>query len=230
MSTDLRNRIIIFFFVLVAAIVFLLPTVFREAFSSRTWVSGPISLGLDLSGGVHLAYDVQTKEAVKSRLQTMGNGIRSALRAEKVPVVKVGVNQSDQVEVTLLNDRSEQKARDSITQNYKELSFVEKQSDDGERIKLVYGISAAQAQRIEDESVGQSIETLRNRVDQFGVSEPLIQKVAPGRHRDSGVRTGRLASVGSTRCRCAATEGAERKSHARDCGPSAAFTRWRDAA
>ena len=181
MATELRNRLIIFFGVLALGLVFLAPTVFKDAFANRTWISKPIALGLDLSGGVHLVYEVQTDEAVKSRLQSFGNSIRSSLRTDKVAVVRSAVNAKGQVEVVLLNDRSEEKAKTTIATDYKELTFVSRESDEGERIRLVYNITPAQAQKIADESVGQAIETLRNRVDQFGVSEPLIQKLGEKR-------------------------------------------------
>ncbi len=181
MIEQVRNRLIVFVGVLVIALLFLAPTAFRDAFKDRGWISKPISLGLDLSGGVHLVYEVQTKEAVKSRLQSTGNGIRSALRTEKIPVVRVGTTDANELELTLLNERVEERVKAVITQSFKELSFVEKRPDTGERIKLAYNYSMGQSARIEEESIGQAIETLRNRVDQFGVSEPLIQKVGSNR-------------------------------------------------
>ena len=181
MENELRNRVILFVAVLAVAVMLLLPTALREDFKDSRWLPKPIALGLDLRGGVHLVYEVQTKEAVKSRMQSTANAIRSTLRNEKVAVVRVAANDRNQVELTLLNERGEQRAKDAVMNSYKELSFVERQSDEGERVKLIYGISDIQSVKIEDESVGQAIETLRNRVDQFGTAEPLIQKLGAKR-------------------------------------------------
>ncbi len=199
MESELRNRIIVFFAVLVAGLIVLLPTIFQfggalkekyslplpdgmnEVFKDSKWLPQPISLGLDLRGGVHLVYEVQTKEAVKSRMQSTANAIRSALRTDKVAVVRVAANDKNQVEITLLNKQGEEKAKNTVLNGFKELSFVGSQADEGDRVKLSYGISEVQAAKIEDESVSQSIETLRNRVDQFGTSEPLIQRVGSKR-------------------------------------------------
>ncbi len=165
------------FAVILLAIAFVLPTIpgFRESFKEHTWISKPIALGLDLSGGVHLLYEVQAKEAVKSRLQSMGNSIRSELRKEKVAAKKVSVNDLPQLEISLLSDRGEQTATDLISNKFKELVFVEKKTEDG--LKLVYGFSPRQADSIEDEAVSQAVETLRNRVDQFGLAEPIINRI-----------------------------------------------------
>ena len=176
-----RSRLGLLAGIIILAIVFLLPTVAKDAFKNRAWISKPISLGLDLSGGVHLVYEVQTKEAVKSRLIGMGNSMRTALRSDKIPVVRTGLNAIEQLEVTLLNDRSEEQAKNLLSAQFKEVSFVTRDLDTSGRLKLVYALSEVQAQHIEDESVTQAIETLRNRVDQFGVAEPLIQKVGQKR-------------------------------------------------
>jgi len=175
MEKNVRQRLIVFLVVLIAAILFLLPTFFREGFV-KPWISKPLSLGLDLKGGVYLVYEVVTSEAVKSRLLNIVQTIRSDLRDEKIATTKAVVNDKNQMEITLLSVRAVDKARDKIKDAYPNLIFVE-QLNEGERVKLVYRISEGEAQRIEHESVRQAVETLRNRVDQFGVAEPLIQQV-----------------------------------------------------
>jgi preprotein translocase subunit SecD len=163
------------------ALVFLVPTAFRSDFKDQAWISKPISLGLDLSGGVYLVYEVQTKEAVKSKLQSLGNAIRAELRDGKVAVKRVVATPENTLDVTLMSALSEDKAKEVIVNKYKEISFRERSVDDGGNPKLTYGYSEVQAARIESESVDQAIETLRSRVDQFGVSEPIIQRVGEKR-------------------------------------------------
>lgn len=175
MNFDIKKRLVIFFGVLVIALLFLAPTVFREEMKGMNWLSKPISLGLDLSGGVYLVYEVQTKEAVKSRLQQLGNSIKANLTTKKIPVLRPRVNDLNQIEVPLVSDLSLENAKKTIDEEFREISFVSK-SDEAGKIKLVYGISEQQAEKIEHDSVTQAIETLRTRVDQFGVAEPLIQR------------------------------------------------------
>jgi len=180
MATDLKKRTIIVGASIVVAILMLLPTLFRDSFAGVKWISKPISLGLDLSGGVHLVYQVQTKEAVKSRLLGIANAVRSDLREQKIAVTRVKVNERSQIEISLLSGSRLEQAKQLIAEKFREVSFVESPSE-GSGAKMVYGVTAEQITKIEGESVTQAIETLRNRVDQFGVSEPVIQRVGTDR-------------------------------------------------
>ena len=182
MQAKVKQRVVIFFAVVLAALVFLVPTFAPDVFrkGGQSWISKPLSLGLDLKGGVHLVYEVVTREAVKSRLLSMAQRMRSELRDQKIATTRAVANDQLQIEVTLLSGRSVDRAKEIIQGEMREALFVE-QVADGERVKLVYTISPRQIDEIERESVNQAVETLRNRVDQFGVSEPLIQRVGEKR-------------------------------------------------
>jgi len=179
MGTSLRNRIIIFFAILLVAFAFLAPTIWRDAFGDR-WISRPISLGLDLSGGVHLVYEVETREAVTSRLQTTATAIRSYLREQRIAVTRARVNQANEIEISLLSDRLADDAQNRIGERFRELSFLRQTTSNG-TATLHYGMPQAEAERIEREAMNQAVETLRNRVDQFGVAEPIIQRAGATR-------------------------------------------------
>ena len=180
MDSDVQRRGVIFLVVLLVAGLFLLPTLFKDNFKEIDWISKPINLGLDLSGGVHLVYEVEAAEAVKSRLQAMTNSIRSDLRKKKIAVTRAKVNDNNEVEITLFREKSAEDAKKLIEDSYRELSFKDTNLKAG-RTVLVYGISDKQALAIERSAIDQAVETLRNRVDQFGVAEPLIQKVGTKR-------------------------------------------------
>jgi preprotein translocase subunit SecD len=171
---DTFQRTLIVGVAVLAAIASLLPTVFRDNFL-KSWPTKPIAMGLDISGGVHLVYSVKTSEAVKSRLQSMLSGIRSKLRERKIAVAQSTVGADNTLQVTLLSDTFIEQAKAVVPDVAPDLSFVS-QSFDGARPTLVFSITPAFAQRIEKEAVDQAVETLRNRVDQFGVAEPLIQR------------------------------------------------------
>ena len=111
MGSDIKRRLIIFSSVVLVAIIFLLPTIFKQQFKDIDWISKPIGLGLDLSGGVHLVYEVESKEAVKSRLQVTANSIRSDLRKAKVAVTRVVVTDKNTVEFTLFREKTAAEAR-----------------------------------------------------------------------------------------------------------------------
>lgn len=179
-SIDLRNRLIVLGVVVALAILFLLPTIMPGMMQGKTWLSKPLLLGLDLSGGVHLVYQVETGEAVKGRLQTTGNSIRSDLRQEKIPILRVQALDSGTLEFTLLSDSLAEKTREKIEADHRELIFKEKTEDSG-RFKISFTVSEKYKSEIANNSVHQAIETLRARVDQFGVAEPIIQRVGSDR-------------------------------------------------
>lgn len=197
MGSDLNRRLIIFALVFLAAILFLVPTLSTiasgEKFTS-SWISKPLSLGLDLRGGVYLLYEVQAKEAVKSQLLTVGQNICSSLHSEKIGCKK-GVNENFELWIELLTERHTEKVKAKILNDYKEVSFLRLDTSSG-KARLFYGVGEAEAARIEGYAIDQAIETLRNRVDQSGVAEPLIQKMGtkrialqmPGHHDIEAVK------------------------------------------
>lgn len=179
MNSDVQRRLITFFIVVLAAAALLLPTVYKEQFGSG-WISKPLALGLDLKGGVYLVYQVETKQAVTGKLQSLAQMIKSELASQKIAILRPKVNDKQQIEVPLVTDLSTEKAKSAVQDKFPELGFLTKVSEEG-RTKLVYGFSEETARRIERDSVTQSIDTLSNRVNQFGVAEPLVQRAGEDR-------------------------------------------------
>ncbi len=183
MLENLRNRGIIVAVVIIFALVMLVPTIKKavgsikgETVTLGDWVSKPINLGLDLSGGVHLIYEVQVDEAVTTRLQGIGTNIRSTLREEKIPVKRAALDKSKNLEVVLLNDRHLDKVKTTIAQTFPTLNLLDTRSEANGAVALTYALNEVEAQNVKLKSVDRAVETIRARVDQFGLSEPLIQK------------------------------------------------------
>jgi preprotein translocase subunit SecD len=186
MNEGLRNRLLVVIGAVVFAAVCLLPNLdpqkFKDEKGESRWLSEPIKLGLDLRGGVHLMYEVQTKEAVKSRMSSVIQAIRVAFRDDKIAVTRAVVTENNGIEITLLSARNVERAKQIVTENYRDqLSFVEQRAADGERVTLVFSVPPLASAQIEKDSVQQAVETLERRVNQFGVAEPLVQKVGEDR-------------------------------------------------
>jgi len=179
MNSESKKKLIIFVVTLVAAALFLAPNFSKETFKGG-WISRPLNLGLDLVGGVHLVYEVQTKEAVKSRLQAIANSIKAELRADKIAILRTRVSDDYKLELTLVSSRQLEALKTKVADSYRDLSFVGV-ADESDRPRVTYDFSEQNAIKIEDEAVNQAIETLRNRVDQFGVAEPTIQRSGQNR-------------------------------------------------
>jgi preprotein translocase subunit SecD len=174
MIRDTFQRMLILGVAIVAAIGCLLPSIVGDSFT-KEWPTKPLAMGLDISGGVHLVYGVQSGEAVKSRLQSMLTGVRAKLREKKIAVASGKVGADNSIRVGLLSDLSVEQAKAAVADFSSDLSFAELSNDEG-RPTLVWTVSQTTQEKIEREAIEQAVETLRNRVDQFGVAEPLIQR------------------------------------------------------
>jgi preprotein translocase subunit SecD len=146
------------------------------------WLSYPlkekIALGLDLQGGMHLVLEVKVEKAVEASLDRIADDIKRDITEEDLEVDRVKVLFSTrQVNIRMVDNLDLPPVK-TILGNYPFLSMV---SEDSDGLGLVYQMSLDQVKQIEQNAVSQGLETIRNRVDQFGVSEPTIQ--AQGENR-----------------------------------------------
>lgn len=179
MAKDIQQRTLVVGATIVAAVLTLLPTILRDNFTQK-WFTKPIALGLDISGGVHLVYNVKASEAVTSRLQTTLQSVRADLRAKKIAVAQSSIGSDNSLNFTLASDLSLEEAKKVVADKAPELSLSASQIDAG-RPRLTYTFSEKVAKNIEVEAIDQAVETLRSRVDAFGVTEPLIQRSGENR-------------------------------------------------
>jgi preprotein translocase subunit SecD len=131
-----------------------------------------ITLGLDLQGGIHLVLEVEEDRAVEIAVDRSVNAIQDQLVEKKIPVESVKRTGSSRV--TLHFQKSDLKAESQkIMEDFP--SFYEAESA-GSADSLVYELRENETKRIKDSAINQALETIRNRIDQFGVAEPLIQR------------------------------------------------------
>ena len=146
------------------------------------WLSYPlkekIALGLDLQGGMHLVLEVKVEKAVEASLDRLADDIKRDITEEDLEVDRVKVIFSArQINIRMVDNLDLPPVK-TILGNYPFFSMV---SEDSDGLGLVYQMSLDQVKQIEQNAVSQGLETIRNRVDQFGVSEPTIQ--AQGENR-----------------------------------------------
>ena len=150
--------------------------------TTPSWLSSigasPLKLGLDLSGGVHFLLQVDTKAAVQKRLEVYTSDVKKTLREEKIRGT-VRRAPDGRILASFATTELRGQAIDAIgkTMGTLERELVER---DGQQAVL-FGIGEAQIREMEDYAVSQNLTTLRNRVNELGVAEPLIQK--QGRNR-----------------------------------------------
>ncbi len=148
--------------------------------ATPSWLSGlgasPMYLGLDLRGGVHFLYQVDMAAAVKQAENRYNSDVRGALRGAKIRYKSVSFDDGA-IKVVLRNDKDKQAAIAIVDNEFRKLNMQE----DDELPVLFLRISEAEIKAIKKFALAQNITTLRNRVNELGVSEPVIQQQGDSR-------------------------------------------------
>lgn len=138
----------------------------------------PLKLGLDLRGGVRFVLEVDMQKAIAQRLESTTIEIRRALRKEKVPVQ--GVKQTDEGLLLHFSDTDNRdKASRIITNMTREFNALPFIDDQGAALSLKY--TETQRNEINQYAVGQNLTTMRNRINELGVAEALVQSQGANR-------------------------------------------------
>jgi preprotein translocase subunit SecD len=130
----------------------------------------PMSLGLDLRGGVYVLLEVDMESAIDSRMQTYSQDFADRLRERRIRSRPEVVDQA--VLVRLQNAEDLDAARDAIRDADSDVLILD--GADGRSLRV--RMSETQIRARQDFAIEQNITTIRNRVDQLGVSEPLVQR------------------------------------------------------
>ena len=133
----------------------------------------PMYLGLDLRGGVHFLLQVDMKSALNKALDGDAGDMRSMLREKDIPYG--GITRDGQMlTVKFRNAESRSKGEDQIKLHFDSLLLNEE--DAGKDFLLHATLKPTEKTRIQDAAVQQNLLTLRNRVNELGVAEPVIQQ------------------------------------------------------
>lgn len=150
--------------------------------NSPRWLTSigalPMYLGLDLRGGVHFMLQVDMKGALSKALDRFSTDIRGSLREKKIPYAGLD-KQGAQVVVKFRDAASRSRAEAEISKVYEDLSLREQNV--GDEFHLTAALKPEAQKRIQDSAVQQNITTLRNRVNELGVAEPIIQQAGADR-------------------------------------------------
>ena len=133
----------------------------------------PMYLGLDLRGGVHFLLQVDMNAALSKALDAAAGDIRSALRDQNIPYS--GVNREDKTLTVKFRDTdARSKGEAEIKQRFNDFTVSEK--DENKEHNLLVTLKPVAERRIQDSAIQQNLVTLRNRVNELGVAEPVIQQ------------------------------------------------------
>ena len=150
--------------------------------TTPAWLSDygaqPMKLGLDLSGGVHFKLEVDVNAAIERRMEFYLSSTKRVLREERIRGF-VTLNEQDKVEMRFKTEALREQAREVIVENSPELALD--RVDETDSWNLFAAMSEQTRKEIADYAVSQNLTTLRNRVNELGVSEPLVQRQGQNR-------------------------------------------------
>ncbi len=132
----------------------------------------PMKLGLDLRGGVHFLLEVDMSKALEQRLETATADVRRNLRDNKVPFNTIRQNK-DNIIVSFANNNDRDQAISNLRRMGNDFSLQPIASDEGPILQMRY--TEARLQEISQYAVNQNLTTLRNRINELGVAEALVQ-------------------------------------------------------
>jgi preprotein translocase subunit SecD len=173
MSRNLKWKLLLILFITAVALIYLAPSVVGEirGFLGKILPQRKIHLGLDLQGGMHLVLEVEAQKAVESYVERMRGDLKEDLKRKRIYAPRIERVNGDRLSLEVLGEKG--KFDEFIENNYPILEEIDVQ-DQGKYFKVILEMEEKQAEYLKRYAVDQALETIRNRVDQFGVAEPDI--------------------------------------------------------
>jgi len=157
--------------------LYLTPTLVSKL---PSWWSGhlpkeKIHLGLDLQGGTHLVLEVDTVKALEGSLDIVATDLEDTLTSKSLRFKRISRTGADKVSLVFYEKGTAETVQKMLKDKYPEYQ-QSPAYDEGGFVALDIRMNEALIKDRKDKSIVQALETIRNRIDQFGVSEPVIQR------------------------------------------------------
>lgn len=175
MNKSLRWKFLLLFALIAFAGLTMLPTFYGNM---PDWWKKYISpeglrLGLDLQGGMHLVLKVDLDKAIENSLDFTAQDLKNNLREQRISMVQTASDDAKKIIFTLPNVDSAGKVQKMVEDDFPNLD-INIQSEEGSFPRVTLSLKEDQVDFINKNAVNQSLEIIRNRIDQFGVAEPVI--------------------------------------------------------
>ncbi len=155
-------RVIIFIFTMIVGVALSIPSFIPS-------MKGPkIKLGLDLQGGLHMLLGVDTKEAIKSKYKSIASSIKYFCDDNDIVIDGLRAKK-DGVSFTLLDDTEEKNLDDMI-------SKIPGTIVNKDKLHYTIKLTPKEIKATKEYAIKQAVDTIRNRLDQFGLSEPTVAR------------------------------------------------------
>mgnify|MGYP001062622330 FL=1 len=165
--------------VIVVACVYVIPSLYATIpswwESVKILPTEKIHLGLDLQGGVHLVLEVQTDKAHENRVERTAQDLRAAMRKANIRPVEIERPTNTQISVRVSEEDNIEAFNKLLDDEFQILRIAAK-SRQADTLQVTLDFPDAETDYIKEMAARQAMETIRNRIDQFGVSEPDIRR------------------------------------------------------
>lgn len=173
MLKGLKWKFIIYAAITVFAILLILPTLTSRlpTWFTKVIPTEKIHQGLDLQGGMHLILEVEAEKAVESYVERIKNNLKDDLKEKGITVGKIEREKTDRIFFEFSG--AKEKVDNLLTQRYVAMRELPP-SESGGIWKYQLVLDSKEVEYAKKKAIDQALETIRNRIDQFGVSEPEI--------------------------------------------------------
>jgi SecD/SecF fusion protein len=175
MNKTLKWKIAAMLFMIFIAGIILTPSLYKGApqWMSKYIAPDGLNLGLDLQGGMHLVLKVDLEKAIENTLDLAASDLKEALAEKKITAVRTNSADPHKVVFTLPNTGVLEAVRTLVADDFPNLD-VDIQAEEGSFPRIYLSLANEEVDFIKKNAVIQSLEIIRNRIDQFGVAEPVI--------------------------------------------------------
>ncbi|MBV5306939.1 MAG: protein translocase subunit SecD [Desulfobulbaceae bacterium] len=174
MNTSLKLKIGMLLFLVVLSVVTIVPSFYSATpdWWKKYMAPEGLRLGLDLQGGMHLVLKVDLKKAEENSLELAATDLKDGLKEKTITAVR-GSSKPGTILFTLPNTGAVETVKTLIKDNFPNID-VQVEAKEGSFPRITLSLKDSEINFIRTHAVDQSLEILRNRIDQFGVAEPVI--------------------------------------------------------
>ncbi|MGE0527625.1 MAG: protein translocase subunit SecD [Bdellovibrionales bacterium] len=170
MIESMRVRTVLFFLFLLFCVIYLLPSITK--LPESWWFNRkPLNYGLDIQGGAHLVYGVDVRGVLAERTERTARTLAGELKENGVNVESVAPNEERTAVVIRTQNEADREKAAEYLKNYYGTTLQIVRSE-GKEVEARYFDAFLETHR--EQVIGQAIEVIRNRIDEFGVAEPVI--------------------------------------------------------
>ena len=175
MNSSLKLKIGLVIFLLFFSAIALAPSVKHDLpdWWKKYLAPAGLKLGLDLQGGMHIVLQVDLEKAAENSLDLSASDLKSALAEKSINAVRIDSGSPKKILFTLPNTGAIDTVKQILKDNFPNLD-TQVEAEEGSFPRVTLQLKKEEINFIQKNAVNQSLEIIRNRIDQFGVAEPIV--------------------------------------------------------